>query len=280
MWSNSDFKTWIGDVNALSLSQDVLKEEAVKFSPVFAGLDKKTVLKRVEDFLKIEKKVLTETSMLIFKEKGGSEGKMRGRNDVPPKTFFPKAFKMSQLRCDICDLHLSDKEELIAHIKSQHEDVIKKEFAKEVLALAPWHKQYCEWSSQVNDLAKETHECPKVCTEEHLTVTRNLPSGQNIFETTTTKYALQKDGTKKKIVVKGQVANITTRKRESDESGDLTEVKRKVSESERRQAKNISDILNHISGDSENAQASLFAKVIDPSLISSCSFLISWTSLV
>ena len=157
---------------------------------------------------------------------------------------------------------------------------LKKEFAKEVLALAPWHKQYCEWSSQVNDLAKETHECPKVCTEAHLTVTRNLPSGQNIFETTTTKYALQKDGTKKKIVVKGQVANITTRKRESDESGDLTEVKRKVSESERRQAKNISDILNHISGDSENAQASLFAKVIDPSLISSCSFLISWTSLV
>ena len=105
---------------------DRVKEEAVKFSPVFAGLDKKTVLKRVEDFLKIEKKVLTETSMLIFKEKGGSEGKRRGRNDVPPKTFFPKAFKMSQLRCDICDLHLSDKEELIAHIKSQHEDVIKK----------------------------------------------------------------------------------------------------------------------------------------------------------
>ena len=145
MWSNSDFKTWIGDVNALSLSQDMLKEEAVKFSPVFAGLDKKTVLKRVEDFLKIEKKMLTKTSMLIFKEKGGSEGKMRGRNDVPPKTFFPKAFKMSQLRCDICDLHLTDKEELIAHIKSQHEDVIKKEFAKEVLALAPLHKQYCEW---------------------------------------------------------------------------------------------------------------------------------------
>ena len=76
MWSNFDFKTWIGDVNAMSLSQDVLKEEAVKFSPVFAGLDKKTVLKRVEDFLKIEKKVLTETSMLIFKEKGGSEGKI------------------------------------------------------------------------------------------------------------------------------------------------------------------------------------------------------------
>ena len=92
-----------------------------------------------------------------------------------------------------------------------------------------------------------------MCTEEHVTVTRNLPSGQNIFETITTKYALQKDGTKKKIVVKGQAANITKRKRESGESGDLTGVKRKVSEAERRQAKNISDILNHISGDNENA---------------------------
>ena len=267
MWSNLDFKTWIGDANALTLSQDVLKEEAVKFSHVFEGLNKKTVLKRVEDFMKIEKKMLSQASMLIFKEKGGSEGKMRGRNDVPPKTFFPAAFKMSQLRCDVCDVKLSNREELTDHIQSNHEDVIKKEFAKEVLALAPQHKQYREWLSQVNDFAKETHECQKVCTEEHFkdttTVTRNLPSGQNIFETTTTKYALQKDGTTKKIVIKGQVANITTRKRESDESEDSTEVKRKVGEAERRQAKNMSEILNHISGNNENAQASLFAKVID-----------------
>ena len=101
MWSNLDFKTWIGDVNALSLSQDMLKEEAVQFSPVFAGLDKKTVLKRVEDFLKIEKKMLTQTSMLIFKEKGGSEGKMRGRNDVPPKNLFPSSIQnvTIEVRC-------------------------------------------------------------------------------------------------------------------------------------------------------------------------------------
>ena len=115
MWSNSDFKTWIGDVNALSLSQDMLKEEAVKFSPVFAGLDKKTVLKRVEDFLKIEKKMLTQTSMLIFKEKGGSEGKMRGRNDVPPKTFFPKALKMSQLGSCALDVIFHNQHEFGVH---------------------------------------------------------------------------------------------------------------------------------------------------------------------
>ena len=91
MWSNLEFKTWIEDTKALTLSQDQLKEEAVKFSPIFSNLNKKTVLKRVEDFLKIEKKMLSQASMLIFKEKGGTEGKMRGRNDVPPKCFFPKS---------------------------------------------------------------------------------------------------------------------------------------------------------------------------------------------
>ena len=268
MWSNSDFKTWIEDAKALTMSQDQLKEEAVKFSPVFANMDKKTVFKRVEDFLKTEKKMLSKASMLVFKEKGGTEGKMRGRNDIPPKCFFPKAFEMSEVRCKVCDFKSSDKEELKVHIQSSHQDAIKREFAKEVLVLAHQHKQYCEWLSQVNDFAKEAHECQKICSEELLekettVLTRNLSPGQNIFETTTTKFVLQKDGTTKKVVVKGQVANITSRKRESDESGDSTEVKRKVAQAERRQAKNISEIFNHISGDNENAQTSLFAKVID-----------------
>ena len=131
MWTNYDFKTWINNIDALKLSQDWLKEEAAKFSPVFEVLNKKTVLKRVEDFLKTEKTILSQASLLIFKEKGGSEGKMRGRNDVPPKTFFPQTFKMSR-KCELCHLILSEKEELIEHIKTNHGDVIKKEFAEEV----------------------------------------------------------------------------------------------------------------------------------------------------
>ena len=59
------------------------------------------------------------------------------------------------------------------------------------------------------------------------------------------------------------MANITTRKREYDANEDLTEVKRKVAEAERRQAKNISNILNHVSGDDEKVQASLISKIID-----------------
>ena len=59
------------------------------------------------------------------------------------------------------------------------------------------------------------------------------------------------------------MANITTRKREYDANEDATEVKRKVAEAERRQAKNISNILNHVSGDDEKVQASLISKIID-----------------
>ena len=59
------------------------------------------------------------------------------------------------------------------------------------------------------------------------------------------------------------MANITTRKREYDANEDSTEVKRKVAEAERRQAKNISNILNHVSGDDEKVQASLISKIID-----------------
>ena len=59
------------------------------------------------------------------------------------------------------------------------------------------------------------------------------------------------------------MANITTRKREYVANEDATEVKRKVGEAERRQAKNISNILNHVSGDDEKVQASLISKIID-----------------
>ena len=99
--------------------------------------------------------------------------------------------------------------------------------------------------------------------ENKTTITRNLPSGSNIYETLTTRIKVNKDGTTKKTVITGQMANITTRKREYDANEDSTEVKRKVAEAERRQAKNISNILNHVSGDDEKVQASLISKIID-----------------
>ena len=73
---------WIKDINASALSQDQLKEEAKKFSPVFENVKKKTIQRKVEDLIKIDKKELSEVSIIIFKEKGGKEGKKKGRNGV------------------------------------------------------------------------------------------------------------------------------------------------------------------------------------------------------
>ena len=73
MWSNLEFKKWIADINASTMSQDQLKEEAFKISPTFANFNKKTIMKRVEDFVKTDRKELSKVSMMIFKEMGGGQ---------------------------------------------------------------------------------------------------------------------------------------------------------------------------------------------------------------
>ena len=156
MRSNLEFKTWITDINASTMSQDQLKEEAWKFSPILGNLNKKTIMKRVEDFVKAEKKELSEVSMMIFKEMGGTEGKKRGRFDIPPRTYCPKNFKdfkmtkldpqnESQMKCEMCDINMSKKEEIMTHIQTNHEDILKRVFSKEVMSLTLNHKEYCEW---------------------------------------------------------------------------------------------------------------------------------------
>ena len=283
MWSNLEFKKWIADINASTISQDQLKEEAFKISPTFASFNKKTIMKRVEDFVKTDRKELSKVSMMIFKEMGGTEGKMRGRCDIPPRTYCPRNFtdfKMikldprneSQMKCEMCDFNMSNKEETTAHIQTNHRDILKTVFSKEVLSLSLDHKQYCEWLSQDlcvdigdsnNYIAKDAKDA-KEADQNVVTLTRKLPSGPNIFETQTTKLKVQKDGTIKKTVITGQVAYITTRKRDSDNNtDDATAVKRKLGEAERRQAQNISNILDHVSGNDQDTQASLISKVID-----------------
>ena len=160
MWTNRDFKAWIDEKNVSTLSQEQLKLEASKFCKKFSNLNKKTVLRCVEEFVKEEKKQIAEVSLIIFKEKGGSEGKRRGRYDIPPKTYCPrdlKAFKITSLdpinglvRCDECNLEISKREEIIKHIESAHKETLKRAFAKEVLSLASDHKQYQEWLSKTH----------------------------------------------------------------------------------------------------------------------------------
>ena len=87
-----------------------------------------------------------------------------------------------------------------------------------------------------------------------MTTTQN--SSDDIIETQRTIIVPQKDGTEMKRVVKYHLANVTTRPRSPlalDEVGG----KRKNYEAERKQAKKVTNILEHISGNDENTQATL-----------------------
>ena len=111
------------------------------------------------------------------------------------------------------------------------------------------HKQYQEWLSKTHHVdfgdssnRRDDHVCKSATedvSENKTTITRNLPSGRNIFETQTTKITFNKDGTTKKSVIIGQTANITTRKREHDANEDPSEVKRKIRREKRLKYKKI-----------------------------------------
>ena len=140
MWTNLDFKVWLEEINYSSLSQEALKQAASKFYYKFGDLNKKTVLRCVEDFVKTDKNELTKVSHILFKEQGGTEGKMKGRFDIPPQNYCPKDFKAfemrpwcqgAMMRCDSCDSEMTSTEEISEH--SAHKETLKRVFAKEVL---------------------------------------------------------------------------------------------------------------------------------------------------
>ena len=82
-------------------------------------------------------------------------------------------------------------------------------------------------------------------------------SGEEIIEIQRT-IVSQQNGIEKKIVKNYQFANITTRTKETEnESG-----KRKHSEGERKQAKKITNILDHMSGNDEDREARILSNVI------------------
>ena len=69
--------------------------------------------------------------------------------------------------------------------------------------------------SSVETIRRDDHVCKSATedvSENKTTITRNLPSGPNIFETQTTKITLNKNGTTKKSVIIEQTANITPEK--------------------------------------------------------------------
>ena len=270
------------EIDVSSLSQEQFKKEAIVFCEDFAEVDKKTIAKVVDDFEKEHKKVIGDVSNSIFEEMGGQEGKRRGRRDVPPKDYFPQDENMLKMiqndsnlqkKCEMCNILLSNRREVKNHVQMKHEQELKKAFSKEAMSLVPFHGNYMSWLQRehiVNILASRRKEINKVDKKRsnhdedgtYFKMIKNQNSTDDIIETQRTIIVPQKDGTEKKAVIKYQLANVTTRPRsplddESNESG-----KRKNHEAERKQAKKITSILDHISGNDENTQAALISKVI------------------
>ena len=153
-WKNFEFKMWLKEINASCLSQEKLKLEAMKFSEKFDNVDKKTISKICDDFEKEHKKIWKEASYDIFEEMGGTDGKMRGRKDVPPNNYFPKdqsdlkmikVEKNMETKCEDCNIKMSSNVEVKAHIKNENADAIKKAFSKEVMSRVPSQSKYLDW---------------------------------------------------------------------------------------------------------------------------------------
>ena len=124
-WTNLKFKTWLNEIEPASLSQEKLKNEAIKFSKDFDEVDK-TIAKVVDDFEKEHKKVVADVSHSVFEEMCGQEGKRRRKRDVPPKNYFPQDENMLKIiqiesnpeeKCVKCNILLSSRIEVKNHIQ-------------------------------------------------------------------------------------------------------------------------------------------------------------------
>ena len=231
-WTNLKFKTWLKEIEPASLSQEQLKNEAIKFSEDFVEVDKKTIAKIVNDFEKEHKKVVADVSHSVFEEMGGQDGKTRGRRDVPLKNYFPRDENMLKIiqnetnlekKCVKCNTLLSSRVEVKNHIQMNHEEELKKAFSKEAMSLVPFHSSYLSWLQKdhiVNALAsrccKDRNKVDLKRSNENVDDTyfkmiKNQNTADDIIETQRTIIVSQKDGTEKKKVLKYQLANVTTR---------------------------------------------------------------------
>ena len=87
-WTNLKFKTWLKEIEPASLSQEKLKNEAVKFSKEFVEVDKKPIEKVVDDCVKEHKKVVADVSHSIFEEMGGQDGENKRKEGCATKVLL------------------------------------------------------------------------------------------------------------------------------------------------------------------------------------------------
>ena len=88
-WMNLKFKTWLNEIEPASLSQEKLKNEAIKFSKDFDEVDK-TIAKVVDDFEKEHKKVVADVHILFLKKWVVKKGKEEEGGMCHQRTIFLK----------------------------------------------------------------------------------------------------------------------------------------------------------------------------------------------
>ena len=96
---------------------------------------------------------------------------MRGRRDVPPKTYFPEDEDLLKMIQN--DIH------------GKHELELKKVFSKEVSLLVPFHKKYLSWLEEdhvVNILAARSR---KVSNQVEKRASNEIEDGAYFKMTTT-----------------------------------------------------------------------------------------------
>ena len=64
--TNLKFKTWLKEIEPASLSQEKLKNEAVKFSKEFVEVDKKTIAKVNDDFETSQELRMLSRSLSVY----------------------------------------------------------------------------------------------------------------------------------------------------------------------------------------------------------------------
>ena len=146
--------------------------------------------------------------------------------------------------------------------KELHDEIFKEDMKKVYMKLS-------NANSKVLSLSKTNKEIHGVdsAPKDTFSITRQRSSGPNILEAERNIYTIQDDGTQKKTVIKDVFAKVTTRntpKRKNDDKENTSPKKIKLThEGMSKQAKNVRNILNHVTAHDTEAQAMLIAKVVD-----------------
>ena len=240
--SKGEALEWYRDVvKNGNVSQETLKDEVMKyFGQDLEYLDKKTIAKKMrklkDDHYNIKNSILRQIQKL-------KNGKGNGFAN-PPDNFSPEI--------------MDEKERKSAFVKSCRIEIDD-------------HEMYQNWKNEPfslnlgeNQISKKdsqfgNNESESIHTQS-IKITKQRSCGPNIFDTEKVVILEKPDGTVKKTVIKETFATVTRRKRKAstcDKENDISD------EAQRKRARNVDNILNHVNENNKDHKAKMISKIID-----------------